>query len=483
MSELLQSGQHSHPDADQLSAFVEQALPAHEREQVLAHLAVCADCRETVALSLPYLEAPQIQEPTRRPWFRGWTVFVPAAAALAASIFFAVSIHRARIGRGIAVQPAQIATSQRPAPVPPPTEAPAPRTAVPVAKQSRPEDRRVLAPAAPPLERQRVDMLAAAPQAMPPAPVVAIASNNAKPAASTSGSGVATSIQSPAMPLAATPSPSATNAPPGSATQTVAVTHQAPILNTASASLDLSITPPAQAIVFKHPLPSGQAPLSVAVNGRLILAIDARNAVYLSRDSGRHWTLVSTPWRGRAIRAELVSRNAVLAPAAGALQNGRMAAFAAAAAPTLPVNTASLTGAVTDATGAAIPNATVILRNTASNTERTLITDANGRYLAGNLAPGSYTIDARAAGFQEQHITGIVVAPTTQSVQNLTLQVGAVGQSIEVTGGAEAVPINSAVVSKALKIPAYAPLQPAFAITTDTGERWTSTDGVTWQRQ
>ena len=37
MSEALQFGQH--PDADQISAFVEQALPAHEREQMLGHMA------------------------------------------------------------------------------------------------------------------------------------------------------------------------------------------------------------------------------------------------------------------------------------------------------------------------------------------------------------------------------------------------------------------------------------------------------------
>ena len=42
-----------HPDADQIGAFVEQALPEHEREQMLDHLAVCAECRAIVALSLP----------------------------------------------------------------------------------------------------------------------------------------------------------------------------------------------------------------------------------------------------------------------------------------------------------------------------------------------------------------------------------------------------------------------------------------------
>ena len=53
MSDLTQFGQH--PDADQLTAFVEHALPPHEREQTLAHLATCEHCRAVVALSLPPL--------------------------------------------------------------------------------------------------------------------------------------------------------------------------------------------------------------------------------------------------------------------------------------------------------------------------------------------------------------------------------------------------------------------------------------------
>src|SRR4051812_25019106 len=43
----------AHPDANVLSAFIEQALGSAERQNVLSHLAVCADCREIVALSLP----------------------------------------------------------------------------------------------------------------------------------------------------------------------------------------------------------------------------------------------------------------------------------------------------------------------------------------------------------------------------------------------------------------------------------------------
>lgn len=43
----------AHPEADLLTAFAEQALSQDEREGVLNHLALCADCRDVIALALP----------------------------------------------------------------------------------------------------------------------------------------------------------------------------------------------------------------------------------------------------------------------------------------------------------------------------------------------------------------------------------------------------------------------------------------------
>ena len=51
-----------HPDADQIGAFLEQALPDHEREQMLGHLAVCTECRTVVALSAPEIAAIMAKE-------------------------------------------------------------------------------------------------------------------------------------------------------------------------------------------------------------------------------------------------------------------------------------------------------------------------------------------------------------------------------------------------------------------------------------
>jgi Photosynthesis system II assembly factor YCF48 len=49
--------EQTHPDADVLTAFSEQSLAAPEREGVLQHLALCADCRDVVALALPEMSA------------------------------------------------------------------------------------------------------------------------------------------------------------------------------------------------------------------------------------------------------------------------------------------------------------------------------------------------------------------------------------------------------------------------------------------
>jgi len=61
-----------HPDADLLTAFAEHSLADRERDQVLEHLARCADCREVVVLALPATEAAALAgsgSPARIGWF------------------------------------------------------------------------------------------------------------------------------------------------------------------------------------------------------------------------------------------------------------------------------------------------------------------------------------------------------------------------------------------------------------------------------
>jgi hypothetical protein len=80
-----QNSSSPHPDADTITAYVEQSLPTAERQTMAAHLAVCEPCREVVALSLPELElVPQtVIKPVPVP---AWRRFLSPAFGLAASV-------------------------------------------------------------------------------------------------------------------------------------------------------------------------------------------------------------------------------------------------------------------------------------------------------------------------------------------------------------------------------------------------------------
>ena len=73
-----------HPDADQLSVFLEGAASSHEHERMLAHLAECAECRKAVFLMQPQKET---QAPRPEP-IPGWTWrrLLPAAVLIPAAL-------------------------------------------------------------------------------------------------------------------------------------------------------------------------------------------------------------------------------------------------------------------------------------------------------------------------------------------------------------------------------------------------------------
>lgn len=71
-----------HPDANLLSAFAEQTLLERERMAVSAHLAQCADCRESLALAgMAPPVAERVTISTKRHWLLEWRWVGAAAAA------------------------------------------------------------------------------------------------------------------------------------------------------------------------------------------------------------------------------------------------------------------------------------------------------------------------------------------------------------------------------------------------------------------
>src|SRR5436309_2998376 len=85
-----------HPDADLLTGFVERSISAKEREQVTAHLSLCAGCREVVAMSLPANEAGDTAEvapakSSQWKFMRFGIGTATAAVIISALVFFKVS--------------------------------------------------------------------------------------------------------------------------------------------------------------------------------------------------------------------------------------------------------------------------------------------------------------------------------------------------------------------------------------------------------
>lgn len=91
-----QNGTSAHPDADIITAYIEQSLPTAERQTVVAHLAMCEPCREIVVLSQPELAEAAVQTVLQPAPVSGWRrLFTPAfgiASAVAAMAIIAVAM-------------------------------------------------------------------------------------------------------------------------------------------------------------------------------------------------------------------------------------------------------------------------------------------------------------------------------------------------------------------------------------------------------
>src|SRR6266705_1776830 len=98
------------------------------------------------------------------------------------------------------------------------------------------------------------------------------------------------------------------------------------------------------------------------------------------------------------------------------------------------LTTGTITGTVTDQTGAAVPGTTVTLKNAETGVSRTVQTGETGKYEAFSLPAGSYEISASLAGFRTAVHTGISLAVGQNAVIDFALQVGQVNEAVTVTG-------------------------------------------------
>src|SRR5215813_1618718 len=96
------------------------------------------------------------------------------------------------------------------------------------------------------------------------------------------------------------------------------------------------------------------------------------------------------------------------------------------------VQNASLTGLVTDPTGAVIPGATVSLKNAGTNAVYTQETDESGYYLFPSLSIGAYTIMVEMPGFKRSVQDGVVLQVSQRGRNDVRLEVGGASEEVQV---------------------------------------------------
>ena len=99
------------------------------------------------------------------------------------------------------------------------------------------------------------------------------------------------------------------------------------------------------------------------------------------------------------------------------------------------ITSGDIAGTVKDATGAAIPNATVVITNEETGVSVTLTANTSGDFHASNLPAGSYDVAVSNAGFQAYKLKGLVVETNRTATKDIVLSVGTT-QSVEVTAEA-----------------------------------------------
>src|SRR5882672_718230 len=88
------------------------------------------------------------------------------------------------------------------------------------------------------------------------------------------------------------------------------------------------------------------------------------------------------------------------------------------------VTGATLTGTVTDASGAVVAGAEISVKNTATGATRDVTSDSSGFYSAPNLAPGEYEVRVTAKGFSTAMQSNLSLAVGAQQQANFALKVG-----------------------------------------------------------
>ena len=115
------------------------------------------------------------------------------------------------------------------------------------------------------------------------------------------------------------------------------------------------------------------------------------------------------------------------------------------------VNRATITGIVTDPSGAAVVGADVTATNTGTNVPTKTVSNQVGIYVLPNLFPGQYSVTFEKQGFETLERPGITLNSTQEARIDAVLKIGAATASVTVTGDAPILDMDTASVGTNMK--------------------------------
>jgi len=99
-------------------------------------------------------------------------------------------------------------------------------------------------------------------------------------------------------------------------------------------------------------------------------------------------------------------------------------------------STATLSGTVTDPSGAVVPGAQVTVHSLATGLDRQVTTDSAGLYAVPSLEPGDYQVQAKASGFSIYTVKQLTLQVDQRATLNMPLAVSSAGETIQVESSA-----------------------------------------------
>ncbi len=113
-------------------------------------------------------------------------------------------------------------------------------------------------------------------------------------------------------------------------------------------------------------------------------------------------------------------------------------------------STATLSGTVTDPSGAVVPNSQVVVHSLATGLDRIMSTDGAGIYVAPSLQQGDYKVSATAAGFNLVTVEKVTLNVDTKAIVNLKLALASTGATVQVESTASQIEASTMTVGQVI---------------------------------